>query len=982
MHLVKVKLLTLLLIIFVSISAGEHHPSTLANYQENISNAEQEWVDATFNAMTGNERIGQLFTIRAHSDLGQDHIREVERQIKEYHVGGLTFFQGTPEKQVKLTNKYQSLSKVPLMIAVDGEWGLGMRFKDAGISFPKAMTLGAIQDNRILYDMGKEVARQCRRLGIHVNFAPVVDVNNNPENPVINDRSFGEDRYNVAAKSYMYMKGMQDGDVIACAKHFPGHGDTGVDSHYDLPVIPHSRNRLDSIELFPFRVLAQHGIQSMMIAHLQVPNIDNTVNLPTSLSPKAITDILKKEIGFEGLIFTDALEMKGVTKHHGVGEIAAKALLAGADVLCLPNDLKKCRDAIRQYLNEGKISEAHLEQSVKKILRAKYRLGLDNYVPAKEYNVRHELNTKQALALNQKLLEKSMTLVNNADDLIPFRNLNELDMASLSIGAKGVTTFQKILAEYKPMSQYYTGKSISSSKSKELISKLKKKDVVIVGLHDLSKYASKNFGLNSASINFIKTLSSATKVVVVNFGSPYGLKYFDDVKWLLQAYQEDKVAQSVAAQALFGAFEVNGKLPVSASEKIQFNAGVFRPNLFRLGYALPESVGLNSDSLKNIDELVKEALDIKATPGGVVLVAKDGKIVYNKAYGYHTYAKKKKVQKTDIYDLASITKIAAGTVSMMKLYDEGKLSIFNPMSEYVPELRNSAKRDLLVQDMMAHQARLKAWIPFFEQTVSKRKKPLPKFYSSKKNDQFNVEIVKGLYMIESFKDSIWQQIYDSELRSRSGYKYSDLAFYLVADAIQNITQQRIDKYADETFYQKLGLTTMTYNPLEKFSKSRIPPSEDDKYWRHKRVQGYVHDMGAAMLDGVSGHAGLFSNANDLAVLMQMLLNEGYYGGERYLTPETIRLFTNRHQADTRRGIGFDMKELNSSRSMNMSEKASPSTFGHLGFTGTCVWVDPAHNLTYIFLANRTFPSYRRRKNIWGNENFRPRIQSVIYDALK
>ena len=977
----KVKILTLLLIIFISISAGEYHPTDLSNYQKNISKAEKKWVDATYNGMTGNERIGQLFTIRAHSDLGNDHIREVERQIKEYHVGGLTFFQGTPEKQVRLTNQYQALSKIPLMIAVDGEWGLGMRFKDAGISFPKAMTLGAIQDNRILYDMGKEVARQCRRLGIHVNFAPVVDVNNNPENPVINDRSFGEDRYNVAAKSYMYMKGMQDGNVMACAKHFPGHGDTGVDSHYDLPVIAHSKNRLDSIELFPFRVLAQHGIQSMMMAHLQVPNIDNTANLPTSLSSKAITGILKEEMGFDGLIFTDALEMKGVTKHHGIGEIAAKALLAGNDVLCLPNDIKKCRDAIRKYLNEGKISEARLEISVKKILRAKYRLGLNNYVPIKNYNVRTELNTKKALALNQRLLEKSMTLVSNADDLIPFRNLNDMEMASISIGSKSTTEFQKILSEYKPMLQLHTSKSISTSKSKELISKLKKKNIVFVSLHDLSKYASKKFGIKRETINFINTLSLATNVVIVNFGSPYGLKYFEDAKWLLQAYQEDKIAQSVAAQALFGAFEMNGKLPVTASDKIRFNAGIATPNLFRIGHALPESVGLNSDSLEKIDELVKEALGMKATPGGVVLVAKDGKIVYNKAYGYHTYAKKTKVQKTDVYDLASITKIAAGTMSMMKLYDEGRMSIFSPMSQYIPELRNSPKQDLVVQDMMAHQARLKAWIPFFEQTVSKRKKPLPKFYSKKKSEKYNVEIVKGLYMTESFKDSIWQQIYDSELRTREGYKYSDLAFYLVANAIQNISQQRIDKYAANTFYKKLGLTTMTYNPLEKFSKSRIPPSEDDKYWRHKRVQGKVHDMGAAMLDGVSGHAGLFSNANDLAVLMQMLLNEGYYGGERFLTPETIRLFTNRHQSDTRRGIGFDMKELDSSRSMNMSEKASPSTFGHLGFTGTCVWVDPAHNIVFVFLANRTFPSYQRRKNIWGNENFRPRIQSVIYDAL-
>ena len=298
------------------------------NRSSDPPNAERDaWVETMFNNMTEDQRIAQLFMIRAHSNKGPDHIEKVTKLVRDYQVGGLCFFQGTPEKQAELTNKYQQLSKVPLMISMDAEWGLGMRLKSSTISFPHNLTLGAIQNNNLIYDMGQEVARQCRRLGVHVNFAPVVDINNNKDNPVINYRSFGEDRYNVSAKSFMYMKGMQDGNLMACAKHFPGHGDTNVDSHFDLPIINHDMPRLDSIEMFPFRLLAEHGMQSMMIAHLHVPAIDATANRPTTLSPKAVTNILKEDIGFDGLIFTDGLGMKGVTKHYRAGEVEAKACL-------------------------------------------------------------------------------------------------------------------------------------------------------------------------------------------------------------------------------------------------------------------------------------------------------------------------------------------------------------------------------------------------------------------------------------------------------------------------------------------------------------------------------------------------------------------------------------------------------------------------------------------------------------------------------
>lgn len=948
------------------------------------SETQNEWVEATFNAMTPDERLGQLFMIRAHSDLGASHVAGVKNLIKKYHVGSLCFFQGTPEKHTSLINEYQSLSKVPLIVAIDAEWGLGMRMKASTISFPRQLMLGAIQDNRLIYDMGVEVAREMRRIGLHMNFAPVLDVNNNANNPVINVRSFGEDRYNVAAKGYMYMRGMQDNGVIASAKHFPGHGDTDVDSHADLPVINHSMQRLDSIELYPFKVLAQHGVESVMIAHLQVPAIDNTKNLPTTLSKKTVINLLRERMGFDGLIVTDALEMKGVTKHYGEGEVEALALQAGNDMLLLPEDIGKALTKIKQYISEGKIDQAEVDKSVKKILAAKYRLGLHEYKAASLLNVRGELNTPEAIILKRKLVASALTLIRNKDNLIPFRNLEDRKFASLSIGATSRTDFQKTLDKYTKFRHFNLGKTIPSAKGNQLLGQLRNYDVVVVGIHGMNRHASKDFGLTKDIKEFIKALQKETQVVLNVFGTPYSLKYFDELPWLICAYDDDdQITQELSAQALFGVFGYRGRLPVTVSPKSKFNAGIDTPGLLRMGYSIPEEVGLKSEVLRKIDAIAQEAIDIKATPGCVVLVAKDGKVVYNKAYGYHTYAKKIRTSTSDVFDLASVTKITASTISTMKLHEQGKINVRAPLSNYLPELKTTNKSNMIIQDMMAHHAGLKGWIKFYEQTISGSKRnvhPSSKYYKKQSTGKYNVPVANNLYMNAEFVDEMWKQIKESELRNNTNYKYSDLGFYLIADMVNRVSGKPIDQYVQKEFYKPLGLSTATYNPLNSVNKNRIPPTEKDKYFRGRTVHGYVHDMGAAMLGGVSGHAGLFANANDVAIIMQLLLNKGFYGGKQYFRPETVNLFTTRYPSETRRGIGFDMKETNPDRSQNMSAEASNSTFGHLGFTGICTWADPVNNIVYVFLSNRTYPSMFNNK--LGKEDIRPRIQSVIYEAMR
>ncbi|MEM1120728.1 MAG: glycoside hydrolase family 3 N-terminal domain-containing protein [Bacteroidota bacterium] len=938
------------------------------------------WVDSVYNSLSQEERIGQFFMIRAHSDLGAEHIQSVKNQIQKYKVGGLCFFQGTPEKHAELINDYQSLSKVPLMVSIDGEWGLGMRMKSSTMSFPRQLMLGAIQDNRLIYEMGKQIAQDCRRIGIHVNFAPVADINNNAANPVIGTRSFGEDRYNVATKSYMYMKGLQDGKVMACAKHFPGHGDTDVDSHHDLPIIPHGLDRLDSIELYPFKVLIDQGIQSFMVAHLSMPALDDTKNLPTSLSKKVVTDLLKDKLGFKGLVYTDGMEMNGVTKHFKPGVPEAEALVAGADVLLVPDNITASVKAINKYLEEGKLDMQVLEGRIKKILLAKYNYDLHQYRPAKLTNIQLDLNSNAAKILKRKLIENALTLVSNEGNLVPLQKLGRTKIASLSIGASKGTTFQNSLDQYGKITHYQVGKNIDESKFQSLVSRLKKNDVVLVGLHNLNNSASKGYGIAKKTRTFLKALSEETNVIITVFGNPYSLKYFDSFPYVLAAYDEDDMTQDLAAQALFGVNAIKGRLPITASKKMKFNHGIITTPIVRLGYDLPERVGFDAAKLARIDSLMQKTIDTAATPGGVILVAKNGKIIHHKAYGHHTYNKKRPVNKSDIFDMASVTKICAATISIMKLVDEGKLDIDKPVSDYLPELKNTNKKDIIIKDMLSHISGLKSWIPFYRATVTKRKKPMPEFYQFGPNNGYETPVAQNLYMKTAYESEIWKQIYDSEVRPRGKYVYSDLGFYMMAQIVKQLTGKPIDKYVQETFYEPLGLSTATYNPLEKFSKNRIVPSEEDKYWRQQKVHGHVHDMGAAMLGGVSGHAGLFANANDIAIIMQMLLNEGYYGGKQYFSPETVKLFTQRHPLSTRRGIGFDMLELNPDRNPNLSTKASVNTFGHLGFTGTCTWADPDENLIYVFLSNRTYPTMKNRKLYSGD--FRPRIQSLIYEALE
>lgn len=943
------------------------------------------WVDSVFQTLSPDERIAQLIVAAAYSNRGAEHKQEVLRLINEHKIGGLIFFQGGPGRQSRLLNDYQEASEVPLIVAMDAEWGIGMRL-DSTISYPFQMTLGAIQDDSMLYQMGLEVARQMKRAGMHMNFAPVVDVNNNPANPVINFRSFGEDKYNVAHKGIAYMRGMQDEHILTTAKHFPGHGDTDTDSHYALPQINHPRTRLDSLELFPFREMVNAGVGGVMVAHLNIPALDQTPGRPSTLSKPIITDLLKDTLGFEGLIVTDAMNMKGVTAGNQPGVVDKDAILAGNDMLEFTEDVPRAIAEIRKAIEQGLITQEQIDERCRKILAIKQWVGLDKYQPVEVKNIANEINTPTGELLNRKLMEAALTVLENKNDLLPIRRLDTLTIASVAIGAKGsITSFQKMLGMYTKVDHFKIDTDAAASAVSTLKGNIADYDIVLVSLHDDSKYPRNRLSLSSAVQGLVRELSQRDRTVLTVFKNPYVLDKLpnpQEADALIMTYQDNRQAEELAAQLIFGGVGANGKLPVSIGDKYQAGDGLDVMGDIRFNYTLPEDAGMDSRILyTRIDSLVNEAITKKAIPGCQVLVAKDRKVVMYKAYGLHEYSDTVQVQPDDLYDLASITKISSALPALMKLHDEGKFDLSAGLEEYLPYFKNSNKAGVPMRDILAHQARFKSWIAYWQSTL--RDNGSYKWFTIKADSsrRFPTRLTDNMWLHRKYKKKIYKAIKKSPLEDEKKYLYSGLAFYLFPAIVEKLTGEDFVTYINETFYGPLGATTLTYHPLEKFPLSRIVPTENDYLFRHQPIHGPVHDEGAIMMGGVSANAGLFANANDLAKLMQMYLDGGEYGGQRYISEATMQEFT-RYQFpenDNRRGLGFDKPNLERSPNGNAAVDASDASFGHSGFTGTFTWADPEYGLLYVFMSNRVHPT--RDNTRLYQLNTRTNIQQVLYDAI-
>lgn len=961
-------------------SPAKSHPSSTPAFLLE----ESHWADSVFQTMTVEERIAQLIMIPVYSNKDQIHIDSISNLVKNHNVGGLIFFQGGPVRQAHMTNRFQSEAKIPLMVTIDAEWGLAMRL-DSTVRFPYQMSLGGIEDENLIYEMGREIARHCKRLGIHVNFAPVVDINNNANNPVIGFRSFGEDKENVTRKGLAYMKGMQDERVLANAKHFPGHGDTNVDSHYGLPVIHFSKHRLEEVELYPFRKLFDQGLGSVMVAHMNIPTLDTTQNLASTLSKPIVTDLLKNQMGYEGLVFTDALNMQGVAKYYPPGIVDVKALLAGNDMLLNTMDVRTTIEEVKKAIANEEITQEEIDRRVRKVLAAKYWLGMDRMEPIETETLIADLNNPQAAFLNRQLTEASLTLLRNKDEILPVKNMEKQRIAALAIGSKDYTEFQKGLQRYGNIDTLFLSPNASLSEMENLKERLKDYTLVIAGVHKLQLRAGNNFGITAEMNLFLKDLINSKPTVVAVFGNVYSLSKFENLSnahAVIAAYQETDLTQDVASQIIFGGVGAKGRLPVNVSNNFRIGDGLNSLGGIRMAYTSPEAVGLDSRDFDQIENLVKTAISQRATPGAQVLVAKEGKVIYHKAFGHHTYEEERAVELTDIYDLASLTKISTSLAAFMKLKGEGKFDESQTLGTYLPMARGTNKENLVYSDILTHQAGLYPWIPFWKETV--RRSGKFKWFTFKEDSsrRFPIKAADRLYIHRKYAGKIYKQILQSPLTEEKKYVYSDLSFILAPKVIENITGEEFTQYLNANIYEPLGAASLTFNPYLNVPMDRIVPTEFDSLFRKQLLKGTIHDEGAAMFGGISGHAGLFGNANDLAKLLHLYLYDGQYAGQEIISNNVVSEYSTCVYCDegNYRAMGFDRPNRPGDPKGNAAPSAPESSFGHTGFTGTYGWIDPENELVYVFLSNRVYPT--RENTTLYKLNTRTNVMQVVYDAME
>lgn len=971
------------LLIFISgwMGSGIHTGSTDINSRQNLQQSGAEsviWARQVMDTLSLDEKLGQLFMIPAYSNKSEEHTTQILKLILEEKVGGIIMMQGGPVSQTHLTNVFQNNSDLPLLISQDSEWGAAMRL-DSVIKFPRNMLLGAIRNDELIYRLGKEIALQCKAVGVQINFSPVADINNNSNNPVINDRSFGEDKFNVARKSIQMMKGLQDGGIMACAKHFPGHGDTDTDSHLDLPVIHHSTARMDSLELYPFKEMIRAGVQSVMVAHLYLPAYDASPGRPSTVSPAIVDSLLRKQMGFKGLIFTDALNMKGLSKFYKNGDAEVQAILAGNDVLLFSENVRAGKQKLRAALDSGYISLTEIENRVMRILIAKHELGLARNKTTDTRTTLNLLNRKESVELKEELYRNAITLASDPENLFPLDSRKYKKVAYVSLGGKSNAPLLQYLRQYAKVDHIEFS---STEKDHMNIETVKKKlagyDLVITGLMGMERSPARQYGVKTWQTKTIEAIDkSDKKQIICVFGNPYALKFFSPRQTVLVAYDEEPEAQKAVAEGIFGSIILQGQLPVSAGAFTSMTGITTRK--YQMEDALPEETGMSSVIYRKIDSLVQTGIQSGAMPGCAVLVQHKGKTILARGYGSFRYGLSTLVDaQTTRYDLASVTKVCATTLSLMKLYETELIHPDSLVQTYLPELTGAATGKLSIRSLLLHQSGLPAFIPIHAGTMFPGKIWKPWIYSSTPKAGFTLPVCNGMYQSDTWPDSVWHNIRTAKVSPDKKYVYSDLGMIILGKVVERVSGKSLDVFADSVFYKPLGMLHTGFCPWKSdISAQFCPPTEMDKSWRKTEVRGFVHDQTSAMLNGVAGHAGLFSTAGDLGILMHMLMQNGTYQGDTLLQKSTIDFFT-RKQKNSRRGLGWDKPGM-AGEASPCSKYCSSTTYGHTGFTGTCVWADPEKEIVFIFLSNRTFPDAENRKLI--QESIRTKIQDIIYNCV-
>lgn len=965
--------------------------------------AMETWVEQTMAQLSPRDRVAQLFVMAISPRNDEATKALIKKYVETNKVGGFIYHESTVQDQIVITNYAQSLASIPLLMTIDGEWGVSMRLKGTPV-FQRNLQLGAVDNDKLLYDYGREVAREMRRLGLHVNFAPVLDVNDNPRNPVIGTRSFGESPEQVARHSIAYARGLEDGGVLSVGKHFPGHGSSEEDSHKTLPIINKKMSELNTCELIPFRRYIDAGLSGMLTAHLFVPAIDSD-QVPTTMSKKCVQGLLRDQLGFDGLIFTDALTMEGATKYLK-GSACVNALVAGNDIMLMPANADAEVDAVMAAIQEGKLSQSDIDNRCRKLLRYKYALGLTQNQSISATNVMNDINQPDAQVLIRKLLAGSITVIKNHKDMLPLHNLQSRRIAAVTLGAdKGLKSmFHDRCDDYAEVTAY----DLKAGDSAETLAKVlkdKRYNTIIVGA----------IADDAVAVAQMKTIANKCDNIVLSlFSKPYDLSRWGSiitsshVKAVVLTYENSEMAQDYAVQTIFGGNAASGNLPVSlhcGSKTYHAGHGIHY-EASRLGYTIPAEVGVNNYLLHQIDSVARLGVREKAFPGCQVIVGRHGKIICKRSYGETDYGSGVAVDDNTIYGLASVSK-ATGTISaVMKVYDSGKFKLDEPASRVIAGLRDGDKSDLTFRDLLYHETGMPPSLSMWEMMMDKDTysgelitsapdathtiKIMNGAYGHKdarlrtdilsatQTDRFNIAIADGIWGGRVTYDSIMQRIYHAKLGQKK-YLYSCLNFCLLADAVQTMSRAPLNYFVNSYIFAPLGAYHTMYRPLTKFPRSQIAYTEVDTYLRRQHIHGYVHDELAAFSGGVQGNAGLFSNGNDLAKLLQMWLNGGTYGGIRFYKPSTVEVFTTQKSPNSHRGLGFDKPVVGNPDASNTCAEATPETYGHTGFTGTSFWVDPKNDMFYIFLSNRVSPT--RNNPSFSRISARSHIHSLIYQNL-
>lgn len=931
-----------------------------------------------FSRMTLEERIAQLLIVRVSSTGTTADNQKMLEDVAKYQPGGVCFFKGGPVREASITNCMQSVSKVPLFVSIDGEWGVAMRL-DSCESFPRQMTMGALSadNDSLIYQMGKEVAAQCKAIGVNLNFAPCVDINNNAKNPVINSRSFGENRERVTRKASLYLKGMQEGGVIGCIKHFPGHGDTEVDSHEGLPVIKKSRAELDELELFPYRSLINQGADMVMVGHLNVPALDSSAHSVSSLSYPIISEILKKEYGYTGMIITDGMEMQGVRKHNRFeGDVEICALLAGVDILLLPGKTEQVIKAIKTAVDSGVVAESIINERCLRVLQYKERKGLFNESLIDVSVIPQKMTTPEAVRVHEAIERGAVTLLKNEENILPISPRSALDTDSIALLCVGRPEYQKAyqeIANNYGLACLYHEKKFAEKKTeqdaKALLEQLAPYKRIILAYGGSNQLASQKYGVDKNIIRFSNNLAKEKELILLHLGNPYTLNLFDsttDYKAVLVTYQSTPNSVKTAVEACFGDYTCEGVLPVSTNE-YPCGAGIVKKQR-------TENFSLLSDSLTHIlDSILAQGVRDHVYPGCIMFALQNGKPIYHKAFGYYTYDQQDKVTHTTMFDVASITKTAATTLAVMKLYEMGRVKLNDHIGHYLPYLQGTHPAHITISELLTHTSGLPSFIPFYTKIQNDTT-----YLKNYKTTNFDVQVAENCYLRNDYIDTMRYVIAHCKQGHRQ-YLYSDLNMLLLKEMVEKVLGYPIEKFLQDSIYHPMGLSRTCFHPLEHgFSKKDIAPTENDTLFRKQVVQGFVHDQTSALFGGNAGNAGLFTTAEDLGKIFQMLLNGGSYNGQRLFSEKTVQLFTSTYELHgcKERGLGFyTPKHLGSSSIV--PKKSSTKIFGHQGFTGTVVWCDPEKKLVYVFLSNRVHPNCYPNK--LSSSRIRVKAHEILYE---